>query len=78
MKVFQSLDWVIEIMRTFLTVGNSWTFNPAEYGARRELALLFSDLAVFLAWTRGVEIMRAFPTAGKGCTFNPAKNDARL
>jgi hypothetical protein len=54
MKVFQSLDWVIEIMRTFQTAGNSWTLNPAEHGARRELALLCSDLAVFLAWTGGL------------------------
>jgi hypothetical protein len=31
-------------MRTFPTAGNGWTFNPAEHGARRELALLFSGL----------------------------------
>jgi hypothetical protein len=41
MKVFQSLDWVIEIMRTFPTSGNSWTFNPEKYDARLEMALLF-------------------------------------
>jgi hypothetical protein len=63
---FSGLDWVIEIRRNFPTAGNSWNFNPAEHGARPELALLF----FCVDWA--IEIMRNF-SVRKQLEFIPAE-----
>ncbi len=63
---FSGLNWVIEIGRNFPTAGNSWNFNPAEYGARPELALLF----FCVDWA--IEIIRNFPVR-KQLECNPAE-----